>query len=78
MKMKTKNKPFSIDVAQALDSTVNGKGFGKRELKVISLCNAAPDMLRALLEAERVIKAQNNGTCLVSVINAISKARGIK
>lgn len=32
-------------------------------------------ILRALEEAERVIKAQNNGNCLVSILRALSKIK---
>ena len=32
------------------------------------------EMLIALKEAETVIKAQNNGNCLASVLSAIAKA----
>ena len=41
------------------------------------LISAAPDMLEALLEAEVVIKELCNGNCLVSILDAISKARGL-
>jgi hypothetical protein len=38
------------------------------------LITAAPDMYLALKEAEVVLKEQNNGKCLASVLAAIAKA----
>ena len=37
---------------------------------------AAPEMLEALIEAQIALKEITNGSCLVSVNNAINKARG--
>lgn len=38
------------------------------------LIAAAPEMYNALKEAAMVIKNQNNGNCLVSILHALEKA----
>lgn len=40
------------------------------------LISAAPDMLVALEEARLVLEEVSQGSCLVSVLNAIKKAKG--
>lgn len=79
--------PLTVIIADGLDASEDGRGWGKAHQKAAMLANAAPDMLKALKGAQSALRkalpflppddeAHFIGEWLDEINEAIAKAEG--